>query len=287
MRKTVIFFLIIGIILFNSGGSVFAQTANLTGYYVNVGGQSTGPHDTASLRRLVNQGQLNSDTLVWKEGMRNWVKAGTVTELKPLLAPAGPPPLPAAQVPPPIPESPAQKTVPPEQQWFNSYAPGLETNNIFVNAGIGYGPTKGYNMAFPPVSVSVDVKLPITTPITLGAIAVFNRWKYSIPLPYNMDVSITNIGIGVRGMYHFNFMNNLDTYAGITLGWVFQNASVSHSSGISYGDYAGNSFFLWGANIGARYFFTETFGAYAELGYSGLQYLNVGLTMKLPLSRKN
>jgi hypothetical protein len=63
-------------------------------------------------------------------------------------------------------------------------------------------------------------------------------------------------------MYHFNFLKNLDTYAGLTLGYVIQTFDGGDYSGSAY---EGVSFFLFGVNIGARYFFTESIGAYLEV----------------------
>jgi len=46
-----------------------------------------------ALKQYVQAGQLNRDTLVWKQGMANWTAAGQVPELSSLFA-ATPPPLP-------------------------------------------------------------------------------------------------------------------------------------------------------------------------------------------------
>jgi hypothetical protein len=92
-----------------------------------------------------------------------------------------------------------------------------------------------------------------------------------------------NIGFGARGAYHFNFIEKLDVYAGLTLGYVIQSAVVTYGSAwdnIPKTDYPATSFFLFGVNIGARYFFTNNIGAYLELGYSGLQVASVGLSVK-------
>ena len=164
-------------------------------------------------------------------------------------------------------------------EWYNSYAPGLEDDFLFINAGIGFGPTGGYNMGFPPISASFDFKLPVNVPITVGPMVAFTSWKYSWP---GFSVVYRNIGFGVRGMYHFNFAKNLDTYAGLTLGYVFQSAKVSSSGYWSWGRYdASSSFFLWGINIGARYFFTDVVGAYLELGYSPIQIIGIGVSIKI------
>ncbi len=41
-------------------------------FYVFIGGQQTGPYNTAQLEHLVSLGQLTKDTYVWKVGMPNW-----------------------------------------------------------------------------------------------------------------------------------------------------------------------------------------------------------------------
>ena len=173
------------------------------------------------------------------------------------------------------------------QDWYTSYADGID-QKLFINAGIGLGPTGGYDMGLPPISASVDFKLPIELPITVGGIFTFAQWKYSYSLPvpattfpYNItykdyEFVWNNIGIGARGMYHFGLLKNLDTYMGLTLGYVIQTFDGEDIPG-----YEGQSFFLYGFNIGARYFFTEAIGAYLEVGYSGLQFASIGLAVKL------
>ena len=60
-------------------------------YHVAVNGQATGPFDLSVLTQMAAAGQLTADSLVWKNGMAQWVKAGTVDELKNLFANAMPP----------------------------------------------------------------------------------------------------------------------------------------------------------------------------------------------------
>ncbi len=64
-----------------------------TGYFAAVGGVSGGPYQTEQLRALAIAGQLDGDTLVWRQGMSGWTAAKLVPELAALLA-AMPPPLP-------------------------------------------------------------------------------------------------------------------------------------------------------------------------------------------------
>lgn len=62
-------------------------------FYVAINGQQSGPFGMDLLRNMIAQNQVNRDTLVWKQGMPTWVRAGEVGELLPLFG-AVPPPLP-------------------------------------------------------------------------------------------------------------------------------------------------------------------------------------------------
>ncbi len=69
-------------------------------YHVVINGQDSGPFDMNGLAQLVTAGSLTKDSLVWKEGMTEWVKADTVQELQSLFK-QSPPPVPNV---PPIPK---------------------------------------------------------------------------------------------------------------------------------------------------------------------------------------
>ena len=60
-------------------------------YHVAVNGQAAGPYDISTLAQMVTAGQLTADSLVWKNGMAQWAKAGSVDELKNLFANVIPP----------------------------------------------------------------------------------------------------------------------------------------------------------------------------------------------------
>lgn len=60
-------------------------------YHVAVNGQATGPFDISVLAQMATTGQLTADSLVWKNGMAQWAKAGAVDELKNLFANVMPP----------------------------------------------------------------------------------------------------------------------------------------------------------------------------------------------------
>lgn len=60
-------------------------------YMVGVNGQQAGPFDWNQLQQLVQQGQLTTQTYVWKQGMANWEFAGNVAELAALFGNTMPP----------------------------------------------------------------------------------------------------------------------------------------------------------------------------------------------------
>lgn len=68
-------------------------------FMIAVNGQQAGPYNMQQLQQLVQQGQLNAQTLVWRQGMAQWVQAGQVAELLQILS-MGMPPMPGM---PPIP----------------------------------------------------------------------------------------------------------------------------------------------------------------------------------------
>ena len=64
-----------------------------TVYFVAVNGKQEGPFSIDDLKDKINKGIFDKETLVWKEGMINWEKAGSTNELLSLFK-AVPPPLP-------------------------------------------------------------------------------------------------------------------------------------------------------------------------------------------------
>lgn len=101
---------------------------------------------------------------------------------------------------------------------------------------------------------------------------------------YNYDYHYTYLVIGARGTWHYNEWHgeNWDTYGGLMLAY----RSVSWKDNTDYGaygylnnySYSGSGMGL-SAFVGARYFFSDKFGAYGELGY-GLTWLQLGVSLK-------
>ncbi len=63
-------------------------------YMISVNGQQSGPYSIPQIAQLVQQGQINAQTFVWKQGMANWVQVAQVNELATLFMSNTPPPPP-------------------------------------------------------------------------------------------------------------------------------------------------------------------------------------------------
>jgi membrane protease subunit (stomatin/prohibitin family) len=72
-------------------------------FHVDHGGTPGGPYNMAQMQQGIHNGTVTGQTLVWTQGMANWVPANTVPELQAMFA--APPPLPP-QAPPPVPPTP-------------------------------------------------------------------------------------------------------------------------------------------------------------------------------------
>jgi len=63
-------------------------------YMIYNDGKQSGPFNLQQLQVMVQNGQLNKETIVWKQGMSNWDQAGNVAELSFILGSVTPPPPP-------------------------------------------------------------------------------------------------------------------------------------------------------------------------------------------------
>ena len=150
-----------------------------------------------------------------------------------------------------------------------------------VNLGIGLGYRFGGSMSVPPLSVAYDYSLKSglidgNGAITLGGYLAYTSANYSY---WGRSTTASYTVLGVRGMFHYQFVPKLDTYAGLMLGYHFTSVS-STAPAEHYGNSIAASAFDIGVILGARYFFTPRIGAFTELGYT-LPYWNLGVTFKL------
>lgn len=71
-------------------------------YSVAVNGAAAGPYSVQQLQQMAASGQFNAQSLVWAEGMANWIAAGQVAELQGIFAQGTVPPIPPV-IPPVVP----------------------------------------------------------------------------------------------------------------------------------------------------------------------------------------
>jgi hypothetical protein len=158
-----------------------------------------------------------------------------------------------------------------QAQTFNK---GDKVLNVGIGLGSVYGYT-GFSSSVPPLSASFEVG--ITDKVGIGRFGVGGIFGYS-SFKYT-TTSSSQILIGARGLYHFDFdVENLDLYGGIMLGYNIVSYSDSVFGSTIFSGYTGSGV-VGGIFGGARYMFSDKIGAFGELGYS-IAWLNIGLTAK-------
>jgi len=183
----------------------------------------------------------------------------------------------------------------------------LDIKNVF-GLGMGYGgglggPGIGYNL-LPGYSGSISPGIMLTYEHTftkrfgIGASFSFSAASSSVTnVPYTIDTTMhytsgtfnnsitgTYMSFAARGLYHFKGTKKFDPYCGFVGGVTLTklNSTVTTIDGT----YTSHFFFpgiLTGVIVGAKYFFNDTIGAWAEAGYSGAPdyLLNIGVAYKL------
>ncbi len=149
-------------------------------------------------------------------------------------------------------------------------------NNLNIGAGIGQAGITG-SSSIPPISLGYQ--LGIGDKYSVGVIVGYSGSTNSV-LTYEWSYSY--IVIAGRGEYHFmKPTDKLDAYAGASLGYSI--VSVKEPDNLpAFGNWGtvGASYLIYGVHVGARYAFSKSFGAFAELGY-GISLITVGVNLKL------
>jgi len=120
--------------------------------------------------------------------------------------------------------------------------------NTQLNAGFGFS---GWGI---PIYVGLDFG--VSHDITLGLQASFRSY-------HKNDYHHSIMGISGNGNYHFNRIldipSNWDFYAGLNIGFYYWASPSDYPED-------GSSYFGLGAQIGGRYFFSDSFGLNLEIG---------------------
>ena len=158
----------------------------------------------------------------------------------------------------------------------------FSSGTIGINTGLGFGSNTWGNGFMPTFNLAGDYAIKDVIndggSISLGAFFGIGGNK-----------SENNFRLGVRGALHYTFVDKLDTYGGIAMG-------VKHSKGKDNDPSNGNGSLLGGWDdddeggkethftfipifAGARYMFTDQFGAYSEVAISKFAYLQIGVSV--------
>jgi hypothetical protein len=161
-----------------------------------------------------------------------------------------------------------------EPEELTKFPVGQNAGDFILNTGIGFGipGTLGSDYIYvPPIRASLDYNIGIGDkglPFFAGGMVGYSGYGYKDEWYYSM------ISFGGRFGYHFNWdVKGLDTYAVASAGWI-----VYTGSGISSAYSSG--FPLLGINVGARYFVTDWFGFWTEIGFTSFSFADIGIAFK-------
>jgi hypothetical protein len=167
----------------------------------------------------------------------------------------------------------------------------FEKGSQAINLGMGVGNSaylgSFYSGFIPSISGSYEygiVEIPMGSDLT-GVVSAggYLGWSASKYYAYGYTgdkYSFRNdIIIAARGNYHFIFHDKLDTYAGVWVGVDLVTTTYKGPGDDPYGNYASTGP-TGGAYAGARWYFTDNFGVYAEVGWL-ISVFNVGVTLKI------
>ena len=88
----------------------------------------------------------------------------------------------------------------------------------------------------------------------------------------------TYLLFGLRGVLHYAFVDKLDTYGGLMLGY---RVASSKEIGTPVGTATNYNNLNLDLFLGGRYYFNDKFAIFLELGYSWFSNANIGVSIKL------
>ena len=173
----------------------------------------------------------------------------------------------------------------------------LKKGDIVVDARIGLGGGGYYKMALPPISITGEYCIVDNLiagkngSIGVGAYVGVAGYRHKgfYDNYYHVDHDFVDkmfrMTVGARAAFHYQFIDKLDTYAGIMLGLDIRNYKEFYCTSHNYVDdcgyYKNTKMGLAHSEfVGARYYFTDNIAVNAEFGY-GISYFSVGASFKL------
>jgi len=159
---------------------------------------------------------------------------------------------------------------------FQTSQAQIEEGDSMITIGAGLSPTfysgGGFKSTLPPLEASYEYG--VSEKITVGGFVGYAGAEFRTA---GFGYDYTYILAGALGNYHFVNSEKFNVYVGAKLGYL--NVSAKEV-GTAFGVGAEASGILYGGQLGARYWVSESFAINAEAGY-GVSAIKAGVTFKL------
>lgn len=163
----------------------------------------------------------------------------------------------------------------------------FEKNDVVLSAGVGIGTAVDIGRTVvPPISFKAEYCLldrlfDDRSALGVGGYMGFaaGRKTYAYYGYNRFSQRINDVMIGACGTFHYQFVNRLDTYAGLMLGGTIAN---TRNEGVWTlgGNPPRHGGFLFDVFVGARYYVIPNLAVYGEFGF-GVAYFNLGVSFRI------
>lgn len=164
-------------------------------------------------------------------------------------------------------------------------SPTFQVGDNVINLGIGFGGYYSGSITTPPVSISYEYGLLENFLIDgaylgIGGFLGYASSRYQVPTVVGVfGWDYNYLTIAARGNWHYTFVDKLDTYFGLGLGYYNISYTEIGNMPIAAGNNPDAGRVFLSGHLGARYYFTDNLAAMLELGW-GASVANVGVAFK-------
>ena len=153
----------------------------------------------------------------------------------------------------------------------------VEEGDSMISVGVGISPTfysgGGFESSLPPIEAVYEYG--ISEKITVGGFAGYAGAEFRSA---GFGYDYTYILAGALGNYHLVNSEKFNVYIGAKLGYANVSAKEVGNNGLGLSAEA--SGIIYGGQLGARYWISDSIGINAEAGY-GVAAFKAGVTFKL------